>query len=68
VNSTNALDNSFEELVDQSVDLIDFTNFQDFLEFGQEEGFLDTVSKWPIFQKSFQEWESKGSIFSKEQH
>ena len=50
------------------VDFFNFTNFKNLLELSQKESFFDTVSKWPIFQKSFKQWESKCSILCQEQH
>jgi len=47
---------------------INLADFKNFLKLSQEECFFDTVSKWPIFQKSFKQRKSKCSIFGKEQH
>ena len=68
VNTTNALDDSLEELVDQVFNLVDFANFEDFLQFSQEEGFLDAVGKWPVLQKSFKQWDGEGPVLGQEEH
>ncbi len=62
VNTSNALHNSFKELVDQVFDLVNFAYFEDFLQFGQEKSLLDAVSEWPVFQKSLKQWDSKCSV------
>ena len=48
MDTSNALDDSLEEPWDQMIDLVDLTNLKDFLKFGQEEGLLDAVGKWPV--------------------
>ena len=50
MDTSNALHNSLEELVDQVFNFVNFAYFKDFLQFGQEKSFLDAVSEWPVFQ------------------
>ena len=68
MDTSDALYDSLEESWDEMLHLIDLTNFEDFLELGQEEGLLDAVGKWPILKKSFQQRDSQSSVFCQEQH
>lgn len=68
VNSTNAPDDSLEELWDQVLYLVNFTHFQNFLQLSQEESLFDAVGKRPVFEKSLQKSNGEGSIFGKEKH
>ena len=68
MDTTNTLNDSLEKFDDKSINLIDFTDFENFLQFSQEKCFFDRVSEWPISQKSFEKWKSQSSIFSQEEH
>ena len=68
MNTTNAFDNSLEELVDQMVNLVNLTDLQDFLKLSQEQGFFDAIGEWPVLQETFQKWNCKSSILSEEEH
>ena len=48
--------------------LIDFTHLNDLLQLVQEEDLLDSIGKRPVLEKSFQQWDSQGSIFGQKQH
>ena len=50
------------------LDLLNFADLQDFLKLSQEQGFLYTVSKWPVFEESFEKRDSQCSILCKEKH
>ena len=68
MDTTNTSYNSFEKSSDQTFNFVYFTNFKNFLEFSQEQCFLDTVGEWPVFQETFQQWDGKGSILGQEEH
>lgn len=68
MDATNASHNPFEESGNEMLNLVHFTNLEHFLEFRQEEGLLNAVRKWPIFEKSFEQSYCQCSIFSKEEH
>ena len=68
VNATNRSHDSSEELVDKVVDLVNFANLQDLLQFSQEQGLLDRVGEWPILKQTFEEWDGKSSILGQEKH
>ena len=68
MNTANASNDSLEQFVNQTFNLVNFADLKDFLKLRQKQCFLDAVSKWPIFQKSFEQWECKCSIFGQEQH
>lgn len=53
VDTTNASNDPLEKLWNEMLYLIYFTDFEYFLQFCQEESFLDTVCKWPKLQKTF---------------
>jgi len=38
------------------------------LQLCEEKGLLDTVGEWPVFEKAFEEWDSKRAIFCEEEH
>ena len=52
VDTANALDDSLEELVDQMIDFVNFTDLEHFLEFGKEKSLLDAVSEGPVLEKT----------------
>lgn len=54
VDSANALHNSLEETGDESLNFVDFTDFEDLLEFSKEEGLFDAVSEWPVSEEAFE--------------
>ena len=64
VDSSNALHDSLEKLRNKGLDFLDFTDFENFLQLSQEEGFLDTVSEGPVLKETFEKGNSKSSIFS----
>ena len=66
--SANALDDSLEQTGHQSTNLLDLTDFENFLKFSQEKGLLNTVGEWPVFEKSFKERDCENTVFSQEQH
>jgi hypothetical protein len=68
VDSANASHNSLEESGNQVFNLIHLTNLQHFLQFCQEQCFLDAVSEGPIFEQSFQESDGKSSVLGEEEH
>lgn len=47
MNSSDALDDSFEQLGNHVLDLVDLAHLEHFLELCEEQGLLDTVSKRP---------------------
>mgnify|MGYP006971446968 CR=1 FL=1 len=68
MDSSNALDNSFEQSWDKMLHLVNLAYFKNLLELGQEKCFLDAIGKWPIFEKTLEEWDGQSSIFGQEQH
>lgn len=50
MDTSDAANNPLEESWDEMFDLINFTNFKDFLQFCQEEGLFNAISKRPVFQ------------------
>jgi len=68
VDSSNASHNPLEELGNEMFNFVDFTHFKHFLQFCQKESFLDAVSERPVFEQSFQKWNSQGSVFRQEKH
>lgn len=68
MNAANAPYYSLEQLWNQMLNFVNFTNLQNFLELSQEKGFLNTISEWPVLEQAFQKWNGKSSIFSEEQH
>ena len=50
------------------LDLLNLADLEDFLKLSQEQGFLYTVSKWPVFEESFEKRDSQCSILCKEKH
>lgn len=66
--SANALNDPLEQTGYQSTNLLNLTDFENFLKFSQEESLLNTVGEWPVFQKSFKERDCKNAVFSQEQH
>lgn len=48
VNTTDASDNTFEEFGDQMLNLVNFADFQDFLQLSQEQSLLDAVGEGPV--------------------
>jgi hypothetical protein len=55
MNATNTLNNSFKKSRNKVFNSINLAHFKDLLELGEEQSFLDAVSKRPILEKSFQE-------------
>lgn len=68
MDATNALDDSLEQSRNEMFNLVNFTNFKNFLELGQEQSFLDAVGKRPKFEKSFEKGNSQSSILGQEEH
>ena len=68
VDAADALDDSLEELVDQVLDLVDLADLEHLLQLGQEEGFLDAVGEWPVFEQALQERDGQGSVLGQEEH
>ena len=68
VDTANALYDSLEELRDQMLDFVDFTNFEDLLQLGQEQRLLDAVGEWPELEQAFQKRNSQSSILGQEEH
>jgi hypothetical protein len=62
VEASDADSDSLEKSWDQVVDLVDFAHFQYFLQFSEEQGFLDSVGEWPVFEETFQKWDGKSSV------
>lgn len=62
MNTTNASDDSFEKLWNQVLNLIHFANFKNFLKFGEEKCFLDTVGERPVLQETFEQWDGQCPI------
>ena len=54
MDTADAFNDSLEQFGYQMVDLVNFTDFEYFLQLSQEEGLFDTVCKWPIFEESLQ--------------
>lgn len=48
VNTTDASDNTLEEFGDQMLNLVNFADFQDFLQLSQEQSLLDAVGEGPV--------------------
>lgn len=66
--STNAFNNTLEKALNQWLDVFDFTDFNNFLELGEEQRLLHTVSKWPKLEQAFEERNSQGTVFREEEH
>jgi len=49
MDSTDALHNSLEKSWDEWINLVNLTHFEDFLELGQKECFLDAIGERPVF-------------------
>ena len=54
MNTSNALDNSFEKPRNEVFNFVHLTDFEDLLKLCQEKGFLDAVGEWPVLKKSFE--------------
>jgi hypothetical protein len=57
VDASNASHYSLEESLDQVLNLVNFTDFKDFLQLSQEESFLDAVGEWPVSKESLKKWD-----------
>jgi hypothetical protein len=68
MDSTDALDNSLEKLVDQMIDFVYFTDLQYLLQLSQEQSLFDAVGEWPVLKKSLQQWNGQSSVLGKEEH
>ena len=68
MDTSNALDNSFEKSRNQMFYFLHLTDFEDLLQLSQEKSFLDTVGKWPILKKSLEKRNSQSPILGKEEH
>ena len=54
VNATNTFYNPLKKTRNQWFDLVYLTNLEYLLQFSQEQGFLNTISEWPVPQQTFQ--------------
>ena len=54
MDTTNTLHNSLEESWDKMLNFINLADLKNFLEFSQEEGFLNTIGKRPKLKESFE--------------
>jgi len=63
MDSTNALNNSLEELEDTWLNLVHFAHLQHFLELCQKECFFDAVGERPVFQKTLKERNGQSAVF-----
>jgi len=52
MDSSNALDDSLEELGDKRFDLVYFTYLEDLLQLCQEKSLLDAVGKGPVLEQT----------------
>lgn len=53
MDTANAFDNPLEEFVDQMFNFVHFADLKHFLEFSEEESFLDAVGEGPVLQQTF---------------
>lgn len=68
VNSSYAPHNSFEELRDEVFNLVDFADFEYFLQLCQEKSLFDAVGEWPEFKQAIEQGNGKRSILGEEKH
>ena len=55
-------DNTLEKAWNEVLNLLNFADFEDLLQFSEEEGLFDTVGKWPVFQQAFEKGNCQGAI------
>lgn len=68
VDATNAADNAFEKFGDQVFHFVDFADFEDFLQFSEEEGLLDAVGEGPVLEQALEEGDGEGAVLGEEEH
>ena len=68
MDSTDALDNSFEQFGDERLDFLNLAHFKHFLQLGQEESLFNAIGEWPVLEKALERWNSKCSVFGQEEH
>lgn len=68
MDTANTLDNTLEKTRNKVLDLVNLTNFKDFLQLSKEKSFLNAVSKRPVLKKAFKKRNSKGTILCQEKH
>ena len=68
VDAADALDDPLEELVNEVIDFVDFTDFQYLLELSQEEGLLDAIGERPVLEEALKKRDGQSSIFGQEEH
>ena len=66
--TTNTLDNTLEEPLNQWFDVLDFADLNNLLKLGEEKRLLDTVSKGPKLEKTLEERNSQGAVLREEEH
>ena len=68
MDTANALDDTLEKTRNKVLYLVNLANFKYFLQFSEEKGLLDTVSKRPVLKESFKKRNSEGAILGQEKH
>ena len=66
--SADRLDDTLEKTDDQSFDILDLADFENFLELCQEKRLFDTVCEGPVLEQTLQERERQGTILGQEEH
>lgn len=68
VNSSYATHNSFEKLRNEVFNLVDFADFEHFLQLCQKQSLFDAVGEWPELKQAIKQGNGEGSILCEEKH
>ena len=68
VDTTDALNNSLEQLRDQGLDLLDLADFEYLLQLSQEESLFNAVSEGPVLEQTLQKRNCQSPVFCQEKH